>query len=131
MQPRIPLFLMLLCALLLMAGCNMADQSSVAQPVEQISTVSPDATCSELLTLAETTVGLVCDPLGRNQACYGNTHVSVDLKPNIKAPFTKSGDIIELLSIQRLITSPLDMNTKEWGIAVLKAQANLPDTLPG
>lgn len=131
MRLRTPLLLMVLSVLLLLVGCNMAEQSSVAQPVEQISTVPPDATCAQVLTLAETTVGLVCDTLGRNQACYGNTRVSVDLKPNIKSPFTKSGDIIDLLSIQRLFTSPLNMETKEWGIAVLKAQANLPASLPG
>ncbi|MFN8451093.1 MAG: hypothetical protein U0521_21575 [Anaerolineae bacterium] len=35
-----------------------------------------------------------------------------------------------MVSIRRLSTSPLNMVTRDWGIAVLKAQANLPDALP-
>lgn len=123
-------FLLLLAALFI-GGCNMAAQSSVAQPVEQISTPAPNITCDQLVTLAETTVGLVCNGLGRNQACYGNRLVSVEFQPNTNLTFVTSGDKVDLLSIRRLSTSPLDMSTKDWGIAVIKAQANLPDALPG
>ena len=39
--------------------------------------------------------------------------------------------MVDLLAVRRLSTSPLNMNTRDWGIAVVKAQANLPDALPG
>ncbi len=109
----------------------MAQQSAVAQPPEQISTAPPNVTCEELVTLAETSVGLVCDSLGRNQACYGNRLVSVDFRPGSNLVFQQSGDTVNLLDVQRLQTSPLDFQSHDWGIAVLKAQANLPDSLPG
>ncbi len=109
----------------------MAEQSTVAQPAEQISTPAPNITCDQLVTLAETTVGLVCNNMGRNQACYGNRLVSVDFAPNSPFTFQKSGDVVDLLAVRRLSTSPLNMNTRDWGIAVIKAQANLPDALPG
>lgn len=125
------LTLFLLATLLLAAGCNMAEQSTVAQPAAQISTPPPDVTCEQLVTLAETTVGLVCDGIGRNQACYGNRLVSVDFQPNSGLTFNQSGDTVDLLAVRRLSTSPLNINTRDWGIAVLKAQANLPDALPG
>ncbi len=128
---RIRLLILLLLSVALAAGCNMSQQSTVSQPVEQISTAPPDITCNQLVTMATTTVGLVCNNLGRNQACYGNKLVTVDLKPNVNETFTKSGDLIDLLTIQRLQTSALNRANADWGIAVLKAQANLPDSLPG
>ena len=120
-----------LIALLCAAGCNMAPQSAVAQPPEQISTAPPNVTCEELVTLAETSVGLICDSLGRNQACYGNRLVAVDFRPGSNFVFQQSGDTVNLLDVQQISTAPLDLATHNWGIAVLKAQANLPDALPG
>lgn len=131
----IRLTLLVLATLLLAAGCNMAEQSTVAQPANdfaaQISTPPPDVTCEQLVTLAETTVGLVCDGIGRNQACYGNRLVSIDFLPDSGLTFQQSGDTVDLLAVRRLSTSPLNIQTRDWGIAVIKAQANLPDTLPG
>ncbi|MEO8396308.1 MAG: LysM domain-containing protein, partial [Chloroflexota bacterium] len=131
MSSRIASFIMLLVALFLVTSCNMAAQSSVAEPVEQISTPPPDITCDQLVTLAETSVGLVCNGIGRNQACYGNHLVSVGFRPDSDLKFVQAGDKVDLLSITRLSTSPLNMQTHDWGIAVIKAQANLPDALPG
>lgn len=88
-------------------------------------------TCTDLVTLATTTIGLACNELGRNQVCYGNRQVTVELLPNIAQQFTRAGDRIDLLSIRALSTSPFDDLTGDWGMAFLKAQANLPDALPG
>src|SRR5690606_15410768 len=121
----------LLLIVLVTAGCNMSQQSAVAQPPEQISTPPSDVTCSELVTLAETSVGLVCDALGRNQACYGNRTVNVEFQPDTNFTFQQSGDVVDLLAVSRLSTAPLNRETRDWGIAVLKAQANLPDAMPG
>ena len=131
MSSRITSFIMLLVALFIVTSCNMAAQSSVSEPVDQISTPAPDISCDQLVTLAETSVGLVCDGIGRNQACYGNHLVSVEFQPNSPLTFQKSGDTVDLLQVKKLSTSPLNIQTKDWGIAVVKAQANLPDALPG
>lgn len=88
-------------------------------------------TCNDLVSLATTTVGLACNSLGRNQACYGNRLVSVDFAPDSNLVFNRSGDVVDLLSIRSLSTSPFDESTGDWGVAVIKAQANLPDALPG
>ena len=101
MSSRITSFILLLVALFVVTSCNMAAQSSVAQPVEQISTPAPDITCDQLVTLAETSVGLVCDGIGRNQACYGNHLVSVGFRPDSNLTFVQAGDKVDLLSIQR------------------------------
>ena len=123
--------ILLLLSILLMASRNLPLSSTVSPSVEQLATAPPGLTCDQLVTLATTTVGVVCNNLGRNQACYGNKLVTVDFRPNVNASFTQSGDKVDLLSIQRLQTSALNRATNDWGIAILKAQADLPDALPG
>ncbi|MEP7290237.1 MAG: LysM peptidoglycan-binding domain-containing protein [Chloroflexota bacterium] len=126
MHSRITFLTLFLLVGLLAAGGNLA-----AEPAGQISTPAPDITCDQLVVLAETSVALVCDGLGRNQACYGNRLVSVEFQPNSGLAFQQSGDTVDLLAVRRLSTSPLNIQNRDWGIAVVKAQANLPDALPG
>jgi hypothetical protein len=74
----------------------------------------------------------VCRSTGRNQACYGNINLSVEAEANSPAfSFTKPGDLITVEGIKSLTLSPLDANNETWGVALMKIQANLPDTLPG
>ena len=123
--------MLLVLSILLMGSRNLPLSSAMSPAAQQVPTVPPGLTCDQLVTLAVTTVGVVCDNLGRNQACYGNKLVSVEFRPNFNTSFVQSGDKVDLLSIQRMQTSPLDRAASDWGIAVLKAQANLPDNLPG
>ena len=88
-------------------------------------------TCDDLVTLATTTVGLACDGIGRNQACYGNTLINVEFTENAALSFSRSGDVVDLSQIRRIATTPYDPATGSWGVAVIKAQVNVPDTVPG
>jgi hypothetical protein len=77
-------------------------------------------------------VGENCNGLGRNTACYGNNSIVAEAQPDVTDfAFSQDGDIAPLNSIQSLTTAPLNLETNEWGIAILSVQANLPDTLPG
>ncbi|MBK8021372.1 MAG: LysM peptidoglycan-binding domain-containing protein [Chloroflexi bacterium] len=98
--------------------------TAMAAPHEQ-------ATCDELVNLATATVGIACETMGRNQACYGNRLVEVEFNPESSFVFQQAGDVVDLLALRRLNTSPLNETSTDWGIAILKAQANLPDALPG
>ncbi len=129
MHFRIGFFTLTLIATLFAATYSSASTNSVTQPVEQI--VTPSALCSDLVAQAEAAVGQLCSGLGRNVACYGNRTVSVDFRPDSNVQFNASGDIVNLLDVQSLSTTPLNPQTKDWGIAILKAQTNLPDALPG
>jgi len=102
----------------------------VAAPADSAPAVQ-GADCTNLVTLATTAVGFACDGLGRNQACYGNTIVNVEFAVNSPLTFAQSGDIIGLSDIRRISTTPYNAATGAWGVAVLKAQVNLPDALPG
>lgn len=89
-------------------------------------------TCSPIVTHALEQLSSNCGDLQRNAACYGYNHVTATFFDSL-APdaFTQPNDRVELASLQSITTSPLNIDTQQWGIAVVKAQANLPDALPG
>jgi LysM repeat protein len=92
------------------------------------------ATCTTRIEQAINTVGDACETLGRNQACYGNQMIDTRFRSDINIQdvvFRNSGDIADLSTIQRISTSAYSDLMGTWGIAVLKAQANLPGSLPG
>ena len=118
---------------LVMAGCNLS-QSEDTTPLPPTPTTAPTLsalTCDDLVTAALNRANQVCDALGRNQACYGNNLIDAELQPNASVSFTKEGDVVNVDLIRRLTTAPLDTTKQVWGIAIMKIQANLPDTLPG
>jgi hypothetical protein len=96
------------------------------------SVVAQGETCSSFVNQALEQLSSNCGDLPRNSACYGYNNVQATffeaLSPDA---FTQPNDRVELADLQSITTSPLDTVTQEWGIAVVKAQADLPDALPG
>lgn len=91
----------------------------------------PDA-CPAIVETALTNVARVCDGLGRDEACYGNTRVDATFwLPREDTFFSAPGDSTALIDLQTIATAPLDMTTGQWGLALLNLQADLPETLPG
>lgn len=73
-----------------------------------------------------------CATTGRNQACYGNINLTVEAAENAPAfTFTQPGDLVEIAGVKNFVLSPLDPSSDTWGVALMKLQANIPDTLPG
>lgn len=87
--------------------------------------------CTAVMQQAIALVSETCAQTGRNQACHG--YFRVEVKPQDGAPFFPFavGDIASVLNIQSLTSAPLDETANEWGVALLRLQANLPDALPG
>lgn len=127
MHKRIGFFLI---GIFVLAGCNLSSQPPVNTP-DSLPTLQTIMTCDELVTSALSTVGAACDGLDRNQACYGHYLVNAELNAGVTIPFQRGGDIASLTDLQSISTTPLDDIRQTWGIALLKAQANLPDTVPG
>jgi LysM repeat protein len=122
---RIPLFIAIF---FILAACSPSEppSESTAEPVAQT-----NLTCDQLVETALTTVDETCEGLGRNQACYGSDQVIAELQANTDAKFDAVGDIINLPLLKQITTSALDEAQQTWGVALIKAQANLPDSLPG
>ncbi|MEO8394400.1 MAG: SH3 domain-containing protein [Chloroflexota bacterium] len=94
--------------------------------------VAQEAVCGATVQQALGAVGQDCAAIGRNQACYG--FVSLEATPREGAQnftFTQKGDLVNAADINSLQLSRLDIAHKTWGIALLKLQANIPDSLPG
>lgn len=88
--------------------------------------------CPEIVQTALETTDMICETTGRNQICYGNTQL--EAVPQIDASdfqFSQIGDIEEVTRLASLRLSPMDISTGEWGVALMRLQANLPDLLPG
>lgn len=89
----------------------------------------PD-TCPDIVRQAIEVAGEVCKTTARNQACYGNLRLDAEVDvPDLQ--FAKAGDLADIANLRSLTTYPMDEEAGIWGVAVLKLQANLPDTLPG
>lgn len=90
-----------------------------------------NASCQALIEKAMDTSNSYCSQIGSNKACYGNNTIKADLAPGTTQTFSTRGDIVDVDKVRRISASPLNLDSNEWGIAVLKVIANLPRSLPG
>jgi|GEM_PF-2588318 len=70
----------------------------------------------------------VCDGLKRDHICYGN--VNIDAQPAAGVSdlqFTQQGDTANIQDVGSLKLKSLDINSSEWGVALMKVKASLPD----
>ncbi len=96
------------------------------------SVIAQGTTCAPFIQQALSDIQQGCAPTGRNQACYG--YVSLQATPRegvSNFSFSQQGDLVNVADIDTLRLSALDTTANTWGIALMKLQANLPDTLPG
>ncbi|MCA0454507.1 MAG: hypothetical protein LCI00_11075 [Chloroflexi bacterium] len=90
------------------------------------------ADCPTIVKTALDATDLACAETGRNQACYGNINLSAEAVDDAPAfTFTEPGDLVQIASVKNFVLSPLDTDEDAWGVALMKIQANLPETLPG
>jgi hypothetical protein len=88
--------------------------------------------CPSLVQSALDVTGNACEALGRNQVCYGNTTVTLEFRqPDAPLAFDAPGDTASVVDIQGITLSSMDNLFRQWGVALMKLQAQLPETLPG
>lgn len=87
-------------------------------------------TCPAVVQTALENTHHTCSEIGRNQACYGHVQLSAAGRTD-DFRFEQAGDIADVAAIESLSLSAMDETSGTWGIALLRLQANLPDTLPG
>src|SRR5262245_27046978 len=108
-------------------ACSPAAPEPTATVVPQVA----DAACPEIVTQAMEATDLNCTQTGRNQVCYGNVRLNVVPQTGVDSlKFDSPGDIVDLASLQSLNLSSMNTETREWGVALMAVQANLPDSLP-
>jgi hypothetical protein len=88
--------------------------------------------CPSLVQTALKVVDEACSDTARNQACYGNIVLTVvPVEGASGFAFSQKGDRIDVTVIHSLQLSSMSLADGAWGVALMKLQANLPDTLPG
>lgn len=96
-----------------------------------ITSLAQSEVCPALVQQALESLNNLCGGTARNQACYGNRLIDAVPRADIAAlEFDEPGDIESLTNIQALNMSAM-IQPEEWGVALMRIQANLPDTLPG
>ena len=100
-----------------------------ASPVQ--AQADPDA-CPALVEAAVQAVDAACTGLGRGEACYGHTRIeAIPWDEDAALTFAAPADRVPLLGLRRLTTAPLDLDSEEWGVAVLSLQTAVEGALPG
>jgi uncharacterized protein YraI len=96
-------------------------------------TLAQDAdSCPALAKDALAATDLNCESTGRNQACYGNVMLEAEPQANVDTfVFSDVGDQVDVATVKNIRLSEMKVDTGEWGVALMRIQANLPDTLPG
>lgn len=88
-------------------------------------------TCPDLVREALSRIETVCSGTGRNQVCYGNTLIEAEARPEASIQFAAPGDLASVLDLLGLRLAGMTVDIPEWGVALLRLQANIPGTLPG
>ncbi len=90
-----------------------------------------DGECTTFVKQALAATDKACVNTGRNEACYG--HISLDALPQSQDPsfkFSEVGDRVDVARVSRLRLSPMDVKMDVWGVALLKVQADIPNSMP-
>lgn len=88
--------------------------------------------CPAIVETALNAIDTLCEDAGRNQACYGNVAIETVFQSDVMdITFADVGDIVDMGAIQSMQLSPMDEDENKWGLALLRLQANIPDTVPG
>lgn len=94
--------------------------------------IAADPDCPLLVQQALERVDAACAATGRNQVCYGNSLIAAQPQASIEdLTFADPGDIVAFSAILSLRLSPMDTASDQWGVALMRLQASLPDTLIG
>lgn len=90
-----------------------------------------ESLCPSIVETALSATSGACEGTGRNQTCYGNIMLEVEPQAGVEIAFSRQGDIVDVAAIRMLTLSSMDTDSGEWGVALMRVQANLPNTLPG
>lgn len=95
-------------------------------------TPAQDNSCPSIVQNALAVTDTACERTGRNQTCYGNFRLEAVAQPGFDNILLRQrGDIADVAAISTLALSSMNADAEEWGVALMRIQANLPEALPG
>jgi uncharacterized protein YraI len=81
--------------------------------------------CRAIIRAAVESTALECADVEIGEVCYGSARLEVETADD--TAFTRPGDVISVSALRSLRTRALDLEAGEWGVAVMRAQANAPE----
>ncbi|MCB9457337.1 MAG: hypothetical protein H6671_15230 [Anaerolineaceae bacterium] len=120
-------WIVVLLAVILAGGCS--PDTGQSPPVTPETSAQ---TCPSLVQTAMSALDANCSATSRNQVCYGNTRLSaVPQSGASDFQFNAPGDIVDLNNLKTLQLSSMNTDSGEWGVALMRVQGDIPDSLPG
>ncbi|MBZ0275885.1 MAG: hypothetical protein K8I60_07070 [Anaerolineae bacterium] len=94
--------------------------------------MAQEQTCPALVQAALSATAEQCGATGRNQICYGNVSLEAVPRSGVEDfTFSTPGDIVPVNAINSIRLNSQIEEQGTWGVALMKLQANIPDSLPG
>ncbi|MBC7812741.1 MAG: SH3 domain-containing protein [Burkholderiales bacterium] len=122
--------LLFLCTAILLVMFILSERV-VPVSAEQVS-AQETGTCPALLEDALAQMNSNCGSMGTNSVCYGYRDVVATFsEPMPDDFFDQPADLAPLETLASLQTTQFNSEQNQWGVAMLKLRANLPNTLPG
>ncbi len=93
--------------------------------------LSQAPSCEQIIMDAYQITEQLCQKTGRNEVCYG--HISLDATPQPDVAdftFAEQGDIANVADMQTLRLSAMDPIGSNWGVALMRFQANIANDQP-
>lgn len=82
--------------------------------------------CADLVNRALTEMGEHCGDLERNSLCYGHPLIEASFATDSSADFNQPDDRVSLGSLKSVKSTGIDLDTGQWGVAVMNLGAHLP-----
>src|SRR5262245_17725508 len=81
--------------------------------------------CTAIVRAAVESTALECADVQIGEACYGSAALEIETADD--NAFTRPGDVTNITAVESLRSRSLDVESGEWGVAVMRAQANAPE----
>ncbi|MGB7340120.1 MAG: SH3 domain-containing protein [Phototrophicaceae bacterium] len=126
------MFKRLFIIIILIIGVVVSAQEETAEPelTPEVTDIPSEAdTCPALVANALDFTQSNCSDASTNEACYGYIFIDAQFRSDT-AQFIEPGDIEDVINIQSVQLSPLDVASGQWGVIVLRVEpnANLDNT---
>lgn len=93
---------------------------------QQATSTPPPDDCPSLVQKALDLTEQNCSVIGRNEVCYGHLVLNAASRPGIENfRFEEPGDIEDVITMQSLSLSAMDVVQQVWGVILMEVQAGL------
>lgn len=105
--------------------------AALGQPAARLQAQDGAASCEALASAAIESARQACGNMDADSLCYAHAGLKVDIAADAGVPMDAPGQQVNPASVASIQTLGADAATGDWGVALLRFRANLPETHPG